>query len=340
MARSALVPTDAAVIDSQRAGFACARAPLRISLAGGGTDIPSYYRKTGGKVIALSIDRYVITTVQVTGGDAARHWNQLDSNGLALTDAARDHLQVRHNVSASVLSDVPPGVGLGGSGAFSVSLLAALGVQADSLEARISLGMRASGLEIDYLRRPVGHQDHLISAVGGLISMTFDARGSVSVERLPTSESFAEFVRDRLLLFRWSGAQRDAGVALAQQAARAKNDESRTIAALDEMRSMAFHLHEKLLAGNFEAVGPTLALAWATKRSLAPEGSYGKIDPIYSAARAAGARGVRLVGAGGSGYMLVEVPSVRAGNGVREAMAQLSLPELSFGFESEGVVRL
>jgi len=239
-----------------------------------------------------------------------------------------------------VLSDVPPGVGLGGSGAFAVSLLAALGMRADTFEARIQLGMEASGLEIDHLRRPVGHQDHLVSAVGGVISMTFDTQGRVAVEQLPMNDSFVEFVQDRLLLFRWSGARRDAATALAQQAARAESNEGRTMTALNEMRSMAYRLHDELLAGNLESIGSTLALAWSTKRSLAPEGSYDKLDLVHEAARAAGARGVRLVGAGGSGYILVEVPSVLSGNSVREAMARLSLPELTFGLEDQGVVRL
>lgn len=328
--------------DAEAAGVRLVRAPLRVSLVGGGTDLLSYAYEHGGDAIGFAINRHVCIAVHpgpFDGGVISRldHVEQVRTPAELSNDFARAALAGRNpgaGIQLASFSDVPPGTGLGGSAAFLVAMLRALG---DDAEPQV-LAHKASDVEIVDLGRAVGRNDHMVAAVGGLCRVRTDTKGTAEAELLAVSPSVRRYLDDRLLLF-YTGVQRNAGAVLADQDRATRNRASRTLNALHEIKSLTPRLAEMLHRGEVDDIGPLLHEHWQLKRSLSTAVSTPRVVELYDAALQAGADGGKLLGAGSGGFLLVSVP-VGGQDAVRSAMSGLGASELQFELTGTGVQTL
>lgn len=316
------------------------RAPLRISLGGGGTDLPSFYSEHGGFVISAAIDKYV----HVIAGTAFRDRYLLKH--LEWEDVA-DPSEVRHPILRTALThhwhggpielasvaDAPAGTGLGSSGAYAVCVLAALArLRGDSIEQR-ALAEEACELEIDRLGRKVGKQDQYAAAHGGVNSWTFAPDGGVEVRALDLPEESLRALRERFLLF-YTGVKRSASGVLAEQVRRTIAGDGATAANLKRTMDLARESCRALEGGDLETFGDLMNAHWEQKLERIPAMGEGPIPALRESALSAGARGVVLMGAGGGGFLLAYAPDPEP---VRAAMAAAGLAELPFDLDSSGV---
>lgn len=310
--------------------------PLRVSLFGGGTDLPTYYRDEGGCVLSTAIDKYIFVTVK-------RRFDDLLRVGYTQTELVEEVSQIKHElireafrrtkidrgVEITTMADIPSaGSGLGSSGAVTVGALHAMHAFRRESPSPDQLAKEACEIEIETLKKPVGVQDQYIAAYGGLRWMEFRTDGSVHVERVDLGSYLENWLNDRLLLF-FTGQTRSSTEILAEQEA---NIGAR-LAVLREMKGLAVEARRELLAGNLDSLGPMLDESWKLKRALASRISNGAIDATYEAARRAGATGGKITGAGGGGFLLLYCPDGRR-QAVRETLR--GLHELPIRVEADG----
>ncbi|MCC3776974.1 hypothetical protein [Streptomyces sp. UNOB3_S3] len=321
-----------------------ARAPLRISLAGGGTDIPSYSARHGGLVIACAIDRYVGVTVHPrefrgrlrtaagsceTVEEAARHPDPMLRATLTRAGLIRDR-------QVTVFGDVPSGSGLGGSAALAVSVLhAASHPHAPGADVDVdALAETASRIEIEDLGRAVGKQDHYMAAHGGVRMLRFDPSGRVETERLDLDPGVRAELEERLLLF-YTGISRDAGDILSEQNRRTLAGHGDALERLHAIRRIADDMADCLRKGDLDGVGPLVEEHWRLKSRLGSRVSSPWLQDLHDRALAAGAAGGKLLGSGGGGFLLLVCARDRR-QAVRRAMTGAGLTELRFRFTEHG----
>ena len=319
------------------------RAPLRITLAGGGTDLPSYYRDNGGLVVSAAIDRHIhmLAGTSFREGLTLKHleWEQCDTPADVrhpiLKAVLERHWDGRPLELASV-SDVPAGTGLGSSGAYTVCALRALEViQGSEPASPGELAERASHIEIGVLGRRVGKQDQYASAHGGISAYSFNTDDTVTVERLDLAESVRNELTTHLMLF-FTGGVRSASEMLSGEVDRSLAGESLIEDNLTQTRELAGRTRDLLQAGQVTDWADLLNEQWRLTCLRSPGSSSERIEQLRSSAMGAGATGAVLMGAGGSGFLLVHAADPDA---VRGAMAGLDAPELRFGLEETGATR-
>jgi D-glycero-alpha-D-manno-heptose-7-phosphate kinase len=303
--------------------------PQRLSFAGGGTDMPDFYREHGGAVLSATIDKYIYVTVK-------RHsplFNELYRLNYSKTesvqsldaienDIARECLrlvQVEPPLMVATASDIPASSGMGSSSAFAVGLLYALHTMRGEEVSAGQLAEEACHVEINVLKEPIGKQDQYAAAFGGLNYIKFEKNDRVHMDALWLQNGGVKHLFGNIMLF-WTGHQRKAGNILSEQKAQIKNTSDRLIA----MRDMAAECHDYMLnsALDIGKLGALLDRGWQTKRSLASGISSSAIDDSYDRARAAGALGGKIAGAGGGGFLFLIVPPDR-----REAVTR-ALPDM------------
>jgi D-glycero-alpha-D-manno-heptose-7-phosphate kinase len=309
--------------------FMMTRTPLRISLAGGGTDIADFYEHEYGGVFSTAIDKYVYVTVKRHSDlffepirinySKTEQVNTLSEieNGIARECLLL--LGIEPPIYVSVVGDMPASTGLGGSSSFAVGLLHALHAMRGERVSAGQLAEEASYIEIDVLGQPIGKQDQYAAAFGGLNFFRFEPGGRVTVEpQRVAAHLLDEFFEHTLLL--WTGMQRDAGSVLAEQKANMAHTRDR----LREMRGHAEQLRALVSAGELDpiVVGGILHDSWLRKRELAAGISTAEIDAWYDRAIAAGADGGKLCGAGHGGFLLLFVRPERRAR-VRRALSEL-----------------
>jgi D-glycero-alpha-D-manno-heptose-7-phosphate kinase len=322
-----------------RPGMVVTRTPLRISFAGGGTDLPGFYEQDYGAVLSTTIDKYLYVTVKPHGALFTERFRLNYSE----TEQASDLEQIRNHIAReclrllriepplyiSTVADVPDFSGLGSSSSFAVGLLNALHVYRGERVSAGQLAEEACRVEAQILQRPIGKQDQYAAAFGGLNFFRFQPDGGVTIEPQRLAEGALEGLFDHLLVF-WTGIQRDAGSVLGEQQ---RNTPSKRDA-LQAMREHARQL-QALMRDGFDplAFGGVLDATWRLKRQLASGITTGAIDAWYDRARAAGAVGGKICGAGGGGFLLLIVPRPRQDE-VREELADMT--ELAIRYESQG----
>lgn len=315
------------------------RAPLRISLGGGGTDLPSYYCDHGGFLISGAIDKYVyMLTHTVFQRRYRMKYSELEE--------VDEISQIRHPILRETLlrhwcgnpleiasvADVPSGTGMGSSGAYAVCLLKGLArARCTSITAG-SLAESACEIEMEVLGEPVGKQDPYVAAHGGICAYTFHPDGSVDVEPLELGSTVLGQLRDRLLLF-YTGAARSASKMLRDQDSRSKAGEAEMLENLHHIKELGRRSRELLEHGDLEGYAELMDEHWQHKRRRSPGMSDERIDRLYALARANGAIGGKLVGAGGGGFLLVYT---QRPEDTRQAMAAAEAFELAFDFEFSG----
>jgi D-glycero-alpha-D-manno-heptose-7-phosphate kinase len=317
------------------------RAPLRISLGGGGTDLPSYYGDHGGFLVSGAIDKYVYLLTHTVFQKRYRmkysETEEVDDPRDIKHPILRESI-VRHwggsPLEIASVADVPAGTGMGSSGAYTVAVLKAL-----AMARRISitpgdLAEQACEIEIDVLKEPVGKQDQYVSAHGGICAYTFERDGSVGVEPLELSEQTLRKLRNNFLLF-YTGEARSASNILAHQVRQTEASDAEMVENLHRTKEMGQESRRLLEAGEIEAYAELMHEHWENKRRRSPGMANERIDTLYTLARRSGALGGKLVGAGGGGFLLVYA---QRPEDTRQAMAAGGAPELVFDFEFQGCV--
>jgi D-glycero-alpha-D-manno-heptose-7-phosphate kinase len=315
------------------------RTPLRVSFVGGGTDLPAFCEEHGGAVVSTSIDKWIhVIVARRFEGDVRVSYSQTeivaDANDVSheLVREAMKTTGIPRGVDVLTLADVPArGTGLGSSSAVTVGLLNALYAFQGVYKSPPELAEEASRIEIDVLGKPIGRQDQYAAAIGGLNLLEFLPNGGgVRIEPVVCSPETIRRLHRSLLLF-YTGRQRSADQILEGQGEAIRNGSA--VAALHQMRDLAYDLRERLGAGDSDALGELLHSNWELKRSLTGGVSNAEIDDYYEAARSAGARGGKLLGAGAGGFLLVSAPEERHA-AVRAALSQLR--EVPFRFAARG----
>ncbi|HVK40039.1 MAG TPA: GHMP kinase [Candidatus Kapabacteria bacterium] len=283
--------------------------PLRISIAGGGTDLPDYYRARGGYVVSTAIDKYVFVIVKERYDDKIyvdySKKEIVDSIDEIQHDLVREAARLSgmtHGFEIAMMADIPSeGSGLGSSSSLTVGLLNAFYQFRGEQVTPERLAREACEIEIDILGKPIGKQDQYIAAFGGLCAFSFNDDDTVDVERLSLPPSAGRRLGSNLLLF-FTNIVRQAGSVLAEQRERILVD---TIGYHDEIKALAVEVRELLMEQNFDAVGEVLGRSWAIKKGLANGISNETIDSMYDAAMTGGALGGKISGAGGGGFLMV-----------------------------------
>lgn len=310
--------------------------PLRVSLLGGGTDFPAFFREEGGSnVLSSAIDKYIFVTIKKRfdakirlGYTRTEIVDDIDELQHELIRESFRLTGIRDSVELTTMGDMPAGAGLGSSSAVTVGSLHAMYTYLGMSVPAETLAKDACTIEIDVLKKPIGLQDQYICALGGLRFIEFHPDGKVHHERIHLEQRLQTRLNESLLLF-YTGVTRQAETILDEQQNRI--NESRML--LNEIKSMACAAKEELLAGNLDFLGKLLHESWMLKKQLASRISNPTIDAIYEAAIKAGAAGGKISGAGGGGFLLLYCPVGRREK-VREALSKLV--EVPFNLEVDG----
>lgn len=317
-----------------------ARSPLRISLGGGGTDVPSYYEEHEGFLLAAAIDRYVYVTVM-----------RPFTEGIFLKYSEIEHVgevfQVKHpiirevlaelnlktpQVEITTLADIPSGTGLGSSGSFTTALIKALFAHYRKNIHPEQLADMACRIEIERLAEPIGKQDQYIAAYGGITEFNFHKDGSVSSRPLDLSVPTVHDLEDNLLLF-FTGISRSAGSILKDQVDKSKKNDAKMVDNLHFTKDLGLRSKAALLQGDTKKFGELMHEHWEHKKSRSSGMTSEFIDHAYTQAIQSGAVGGKLVGAGGGGFLMFYANDKEK---LRKKMHELGLEEVRFQFDFEG----
>jgi D-glycero-alpha-D-manno-heptose-7-phosphate kinase len=317
-----------------------ARSPLRITLGGGATDLPSYYREHEGFVIAAAIDKYVyVTAMRPFSPGIFLKYSQLEH-----VQAPRDvqHPIIREallmldlktpQIEITTLADIPAGTGLGSSGSFTTALLKALYAHRRHLLHPSELAELACHIEIDRLGEPIGKQDQYIAAYGGITCFNFNRDDSVTAEPLKVGMDTLFDLEDNLLLF-FTGFSRSAGSILQDQKVKTIQQNQEMLKNLHHVKELGLRSKEALLNAKPEVLGELMHEHWEQKKRRSGGMSNQQIDQWYELALKNGAVGGKLVGAGGGGYLMFYASDR---NKLRRTMAHAGLQEVRFRFDFEG----
>ena len=316
------------------------RSPLRISLGGGGTDLPSYYREHTGFLVAAAIDKYVYLTLHQTfvseliikysklervgSIDAIEH--PIIREAMRLVDVPATALEI------SSMADIPAGTGLGSSGSFTTALLQALHAHKKNLIHPAELAEQACEIELEKLGEPIGKQDQYIAAFGGITCFRFLPDGKVEAWPLKTSEETIFNLEDNLLLF-FTGYSRSASKILKEQDDKSKAADKGMVENLHFVKDLGFQSQRALEDGDLEEFARLMDVHWQRKKERSGGMSNPQINEWYDAAMANGALGGKLIGAGGGGFLMFYASDKAK---LRHVMRERGLREVRFRFDFEG----
>jgi D-glycero-alpha-D-manno-heptose-7-phosphate kinase len=319
------------------------RSPLRISLGGGGTDLPSYYREHEGFLVAAAIDRYVYITIHQTFQSGfILKYSQLERaerredihhpivrEALALTG-------VTDKVEITSMADIPAGTGLGSSGSFTTALLRALHVHQKTIISTQDLAEQACHIEIERLGEPIGKQDQFIAAYGGVTCFRFNKNDTVEVWPAAVSAETLYNLEDNLVIF-FTGMSRSASAILKDQDDRSKSKDSAIIDNLHYVKDLGLRSLKALETGDLRKFGALMDEHWQHKKKRSGAMSNPEIDKSYELAMRNGALGGKLIGAGGGGFLLFYTEDKKS---VRHALREAGLEEVRIRFDFEGTKTL
>lgn len=318
------------------------KAPFRIPLGGGGTDLPSYYGKFGGKLISVAIDKYIVTTLNhpVTD-DLIRlkysHSETINSIAGVEHPLIKEALKLTHiprGVELSFIADIPAGTGMGSSGSFLVSMLKALHTFKREEVTPAQIAEEACLIEINKLKEPVGKQDQYMAAFGGITQLIIDKKGYVDVVKPPITRETIEDLEDSLLLF-FTGIHRSSREVLTSQNRSTQKNDKKIINSLHFIKEIGEEIVKTLKKGDINTFGRLMNTHWEYKLKLSGKVSNDNINSLYQRGVDAGALGGKLIGAGGGGFLLFCCPGDK--NNLRKAMKEEGLREVFFHFDFEGV---
>jgi D-glycero-alpha-D-manno-heptose-7-phosphate kinase len=321
------------------------RSPLRISLGGGGTDLPSYYREHTGFVVSAAIDKYVYITLHETFSQELL----IKYSRMELVERVAD---VQHPIVREALrlvdlgpqpyleivsmSDIPAGTGLGSSGSFTVALLRALHAWKKNVIPRQDLAEQACHIEIDLLREPVGKQDQYIASFGGITCFDFLPDDRVQVAPLQLDGETLANLEDNLLLF-FTGFTRSASAILEEQDTRTRQQDAEMISQLHVVKQLGCESKAALERGDLRRFAELMHVHWEHKKARSRSMTNSSIDEYYELARRNGALGGKLIGAGGGGFLMFYTEDKTR---LRNVMRHAGLREVRMRFDFQGTAVL
>jgi D-glycero-alpha-D-manno-heptose-7-phosphate kinase len=316
------------------------RSPLRISLGGGGTDLPSYYEEHGGFLVAAAIDKHVYINVhkRFEEGFILKYSQYEEAKGIEEIrhPIIRESLKLvgvtERNLEITSMADIPAGTGLGSSGSFTTALLKALHTMRKNMVRPAEIAAQACQIEIEKLREPVGKQDQYIAAVGGVMSFHFLPGGTVEILPLQLEEETLFNLQDNLLMF-FTGYTRSASKILKEQDDKTKGLDKSMVENLHFVKELGVQSKEALEAGNLREFARLMDVHWQRKKERSGGMSNPTINDWYDYAMANGALGGKLIGAGGGGFLMFYTEEVTR---LRRAMREKGLREVRIRFDFEG----
>ena len=315
------------------------RSPLRITLGGGGTDLPSYYRKYGGFLIAGSINKYVYISINTPfENKVLLKYSSIEKRKNALEiqhPIVREILKcekIKERIEITSVADIPSGTGLGSSGSFTTALIRALYEYQNKIITRQELAEYACDIEINRLKQPIGKQDQYAASFGGLTTYTFNQDNSVDVERVHIDKNIIFQLDDSLLLF-YTGKTRSAGKILKDQNTKSKKNNKSVIENLHKTKDMGKASLKLLQKGNLDQFALLMHEHWMNKLKRSKGMSNTQINSWYQHGLDNGALGGKVVGAGGGGFLMFYAKDRVL---LRNKMKKLKLPEVRFSFDNIG----
>lgn len=327
------------------------RSPVRISFGGGGTDLPAYFERYGGAVLSAAIDKYFYSIVGARNDGRV----QIISSDLRIVESWSDirHLDIRNSGSALeiplavlkelgrevavdlfLVSEIPPGTGLGSSASVCVNVLQAMSAYLKIPLSKNELAEKAFHIAAEVLGKPVGKQDEYAAAFGGLNFITFAPDGTTKVEPLPLNATLLGALQQKLMLF-FTGSTRDSWTILREQDAASREPDGLAISSLHCIRDLAESMRRALLAADLAEFGRLLHEGWEHKKKVSNRISTPAIDRLYALARKHGAAGGKITGAGGGGFLLLFCEEDHQ-SAVRHAFAAEGIQEMNFAFDFVG----
>jgi D-glycero-alpha-D-manno-heptose-7-phosphate kinase len=317
------------------------RTPFRVTLGGGGTDLPSFYKEHGGFVLAVAIDKYMYLNVnspilddlirlQYSRTEIVKHADEVQHT---LVREALHFFQIENGIEIVSMADIPAGTGLGSSSCYLVGLLNALHTLTRTPVSNQGLAEEACHIELDRLQKPIGKQDQYMAAFGALTALEIAKDGNVKVSYPALSVELVSNLESNIMLF-YTGAARDAVTILQKQDGATKNKDKVVVGSLHEIKDIGIEIRDSILRGNLRRFGELLDVHWQTKKRLSDGISNRQIDDWYELAKQNGAIGGKISGAGGGGFLMLYCEENKPR--LREAMRRAGLLELNFRFEFEG----
>jgi D-glycero-alpha-D-manno-heptose-7-phosphate kinase len=319
------------------------RTPFRVTLGGGGTDLPSFYEKHGGFILATGIDKYMYVILNVPNADRLVRLHYTKSETVPSVDQlqhdlAREALRA-HGISDAIeiasVADLPAGTGLGSSSCYLVGLLSAIRAYLIRPVPLATLAEEACRIELDLLQKPIGKQDQYMAAFGGLTRLDIDRSGAVKVTPLSIpAYSIADFTSKTHLYY--TNTQRDATEILAHQSRKMREEDGGAVEnSLLRIRDIGYEIAEAIQAGNFDRFGELMHQHWLAKRQLSDKISVPPVERLYEHLREEyGVLGGKVAGAGGGGFLMVYCP--QDGKRLTEFMRTQGMSRLHYATEFEG----
>ena len=323
------------------------RTPFRVTLGGGGTDLPSYYSQHGGFIFAMGLDKYMYVVVNrpTVGRKLRLHYSQsevVDHVSELRHELAREALRahgIEDSFEVASIADLPAGTGLGSSSCYLVGLLNALHHDRRDYVPLQSLAEEACHIELDILKQPIGKQDQYMAVYGGLTILEIARDGTVAVRQLrPRSGGVADFVGSTHIYY--TGSQRDAREVLhdqnvAMQKNEASPDHARVSDSLNRIKDLGYRILDAIENANFDRWGELLDEHWQYKKRLSGKISLANVDQIYDEVRRRfGVLGGKIIGAGGGGFLMLYCP--RQHRQLEQFMEEQGMPRMHYTIEPEG----
>jgi D-glycero-alpha-D-manno-heptose-7-phosphate kinase len=317
------------------------RTPFRVTLGGGGTDLPSFYRQHGGFILAVAIDKYMFLNVNTpivddkvrvryTSSELVDHVDEVNHT---LAREALRHFGVTSGIEIVSVADIPAGTGLGSSSSYLVGLLNALHALLQDQATPQKLAEEACYIELELLQKPIGKQDQYMAAFGGLTSLDIKPDGRVDVTRLDLDVDLVEALEHNILMF-YTNEMRDATAILRKQDEATRVKDSAVVNSLREIKDIGLEISSAITRGELRRFGELLDVHWQSKKRLASGISNPQIDAWYELAKKNGAIGGKISGAGGGGFLMLYCEENKSR--LREALRGAGLRELKFRFDFEG----
>jgi D-glycero-alpha-D-manno-heptose-7-phosphate kinase len=317
------------------------RTPFRVTLGGGGTDLPSFYRAHGGFILAVGIDKYMYLNVNTPIVDdkirvrytSSEMVDHVDEVKHTLAREALKYFGVTNGIEIVSIADIPAGTGLGSSSSYLVGLLNALHTLLQDQATPQKLAEEACQIELEVLKKPIGKQDQYMAAFGGLTALDISPDGRVCVTRLELDVDLLESLEHNILMF-YTNEMRDATAILKKQDEATRTRDSTVVKSLREIKDIGLEISEAISRGNLRHFGELLDVHWQSKKRLSEGISNPQIDAWYELAKQNGAIGGKISGAGGGGFLMLYCEENKAR--LREVLRAAGLRELKFRFDFEG----
>lgn len=317
------------------------RTPFRLTLGGGGTDLPSFYHQHGGFILAVAIDKYMYLNINTPIVDdkvrirysQSELVDRADEVQHTLAREALRYFKIDCGIEIVSVADIPAGTGLGSSSAYLVGLLNGIHALTQDPAGAERLAQEACYIELDLLKKPIGKQDQYMAAFGGLTALMIARDGNVQVTRLDLDIEIVQALEQNMLMF-YTHESRDATAILTKQDSATKRNDGVVVSSLREIKDIGIEICSAIVAGNLRRFGELLDVHWQSKKRLSAGISNPQIDNWYEIAKRNGAIGGKISGAGGGGFLMVYCEENK--NQLREAMRKAGLRELNFRFDFEG----